>query len=860
MIEGTIRVGRTSVAALARGAAAVLLAMPAILLAGCSDSGPRVSLGELAPVWTAPVGPVPADLATADVTGDSAPEVVAIVEGTIRAYDVEGTLQLEKTVSGSELQLGFCRDLDGDGKAEVVLGGVGNSGALVLAVNGSGDVVQQTAAGNVRSGRTVPSHSDGDYIYFSAASIEGAPPGLVGRVGIGEDSADWIRTIGPLPLRLSAADRYLAVSNRAVTWPIESQQKDRLRPDHHSLMVLDETGTPVLDLPFGLPAETIWFDAPQYAQLDCTLVGSGSNDDPRLLVAAERPFGLYRGGSQLFLYDLEGELFARYEPGVASPLSIATHGGEVFVAFARKGELVVLDESLTPLRSQSFPGRAHDLRIEHVGDLDGVAGAEIVVRDLDSVAILSESLDTLFSTSLKGEIRRVVPLAEGGVLEGLAVLGRSLHYFSPEAPDEPSPTSSEGVGRAVREDEVPSIEDVASRSVILDSTVEYKMVALAAIPIESRFLGAYDILPERGMELVYLAADRAEYAIRNAALELVSNFGVYEGRHLSLQFDVDKDGYNDILWRALDGHTTTLTAFDGYGKPIRRLPLLTGHHTIVNAVAVSEDLMVLTFTTGWGLSPRMAIGIDIDTETLRFVYPFAGFSSGVTIAGSRVYLDNYTPANGAAVEWPDGTIDRDSEMFAHVLSTDGEPSSLRHRVATGGGRGALRFHLFGALPDGSPRPIFTTSKYAPYALGPPGIYTLEPDSRNRRVVRGPDDSALSIGSVVDTGKAEYFLVRWSEENTAKLYDTSFHQIAEIETPDSLRGVTMIAGQWVRLDASEGVATISDLDGDAVAQLSAGGNPALSATFTDVDGTHPPEILVRSRITAALYAVDERQER
>jgi hypothetical protein len=281
--------------------------------------------------------------------------------------------------------------------------------------------------------------------------------------------------------------------------------------------------------------------------------------------------------------------------------------------------------------------------------------------------------------------------------------------------------------------------------------------------------------------------------------------------------------------------------------------LVVGHHTGVNAATVTDDLLVATLTTGWGLWPRAAVGVDVSAGRIRFIYPFSGFSNGVRVSESQILLDNYTPANGARIRWPDGTVDTDAEVFVHMLSTDGTPSPYRGQLSQEAGRGGISFELFGKYPDGRARPIFRLDRFPPYAAGTPGIFVVRPDSRIERVVAGPQDSHCRRFSVILSEGREYLITRWSTEEIVRIYDTDFSLVAELDPMDSLRDMTIIDGRVHRLDLLDGTALLTDANsGQLYESFELAGEAVIGARFTDVDGHEPPEVLIRGEKQVVLF--------
>lgn len=891
----------------------LLLVLAVIVCATCSrEGGPtRIEWDRFAPEWRFGVDSGPADLAVADVTGTDEPEIVLLEGGTVRLLSLAGQLLAEHVVSDAPLQLGFCEDVDGDEKADIVLGGIGNNGVRLLVVSGSGDVVQQVFAGSGSMIRTTPQCFRDGHIYFIAGSSRGEPPGYIGRTRVGSRDVDWIEAIGPIPHALSVRGRYVAVSHRAVCWPTEDQAVVAKQPNQHALLLFEESGEKVLNTPFGPPADMVWYESPQYSRLTSLLVNRPDHDEPAMLVAAERISDLYRGPTELYLYDIRGELIARHVADMASAVSMRPLGteGSVAVTWSTTGDVTVFDVALRPAYTYRLPGDLHDARIALIEDLDDTRGPEILLRDLGRVHVLSSRLSPVFSTAVAGRVHTVAALRSSRKMHGLAVLGTSLALYAPaERPTgtlvafsrppglpltvngtslrlgdplhlpEGSHTIAAADGRPVEPArlrvEAGTLTEItvesqgeAAEEPVVEAPVEpsgpwrYELVSQAPRDADFVYRGLHDMVASPGAELVFIDRQNGRARLYTAdTLEPIMETtlsGSHSLSRFSIARDFDGDGYADLVRVCKNEEgSTVVSAFTADGRRLWYHPFVMGHDTTGRWQFLHERAAIVSFTSGWGLKPRMVTGVDVDTREVSFVYPVAGFPQNVVLADSTVYVSSYTPSNGHEVVWDDGTVDRDSEIFIHAVGLDGTPWPHRRPLDHGGPGGQLRFRRFADHADGTPRLVFYTTKYHPYTPGTPGFYEVRVDGTVRTILTGPRDTGPRVLQLQANGR-DYLAMGWNAEQDGRLYDASFRPIAAVSNIHDVFGVAFLGPEveWVafRRVPEKGVA-VTGLKGTVHQMLTLDDDTFGGVGLVYEEGAEVPHVLLWGEDTMALYSI------
>mgnify|MGYP006277099907 FL=1 len=327
------------------------------VVAGAAPSAPLAELAQahLAREWILPLrGEWRVD--TGDVVGDGDVEIILAGRSEIRILDGDGRAIDSIAVPAPAGTYGFIADANGDGKGDFVLGGADDSTARVRILDGKGRVLAAGTGGSLVNGYTRPHFALDGFIYFTAGSVLGSTPRVTGRFSIREESIEWLRRDGVLPLGLvySPATDLIGVHNRGTGRDLPQAGRDALgaeggagagdrenaatRPDDAEATGDAPASTPpgrsaaLVLRPDGSAATYRTFGAPvvEGRRVDGAVssvatypVAITDGAAALTLAVVNRASALYGGRSRLELLDDAGAVLASYEGPQAAEATVS---------------------------------------------------------------------------------------------------------------------------------------------------------------------------------------------------------------------------------------------------------------------------------------------------------------------------------------------------------------------------------------------------------------------------------------------------------------------------------------------------------------------------------------------------------
>jgi hypothetical protein len=427
-----------------------------------------------------------ATVAIGDVRGDTAPEIVLHVPGAIRLLGRDGTRAHRIDFEKGGRRLGCLSDLDGDGKQDMVFGGVRAKSVRLSAWNGQGSSLFDVRFGEMFRGNTYPQFAVDGAIYFTAYSVLNIAPKIVGALDIAEGAPRWQYHMGPLPYAVhrAAGSEELTVSHRAVGHDRRDITPKYEHPvDRHAEVVLTTQGKERRYRSFGTATENGYRKEGQISGVDQRLVDVDQDGDSELLMLIERASELYEGRAELRILERGDGNGASAEAGGAT-LAARVRGpretdgdlgfyrvdGEVRIVVVWKGagELVLVNGAGEVLRRTQLHGARQAARLERIGDFNGDGQAEFLLSNQRRVIFLDDGLNELWSHTFSAPVRAARMIRRTDGRADLVVLAGGLHGFAPASEAAASmelyshPAGAELLldGNTLEPEELPLIDDL----------------------------------------------------------------------------------------------------------------------------------------------------------------------------------------------------------------------------------------------------------------------------------------------------------------------------------------------------------------------------------------------------------------
>ncbi len=372
-----------------------------------------------------------------------------------------------------------------------------------------------------------------------------------------------------------------------------------------------------------------------------------------------------------------------------------------------------------------------------------------------------------------------------------------------------------------------------------------------------------DYAGDRNGDLVLLNASTGHTRILSHELKLlvdkplpVRANGIYP-RH-----DFDGDGVVDMAMEAdYTMHWWEPLPTVLVGTPDGRLflekPLSRGYDTRVHTVDMIGGLLWVRMQTGYLLAPRFIYGVYPDSGNIAFAYPNALQVAVPYEHNGKVYFGAYTFSNGAEITHEDGTVERDTEVYFHVLGTNGERLPESRPWPGDDLDGRLRYFRFDVDGDGNRELFANLSKDPRYYTGTPRLYRVYEDGTLEVVYVGPEDEAAGVRRVpTPEGQQERILVWWDPSERIEVLDGSFEPVyPAISRPRPPGDPINLDGdeEWEFPYVRDGRFHIETQDGTPVASFSLQTVPrdedeVIAYRIADLDRDGTAEVVLSGRTT------------
>ncbi len=597
----------------------------------------------------------------------------------------------------------------------------------------------------------------------------------------------------------------------------------------------------------------------------------------------------------------------------------AEQGGyrRVVVVWERTGTVSLLDEGLRVVSERVLPGGVHAAELREMGDFDGDGTLELLVTNGTSLFVLDEELETELSVALPARIEAAK--AYRGADEGVrfAVLSDALYILGPQ--DEPTGTlalysnppgaSFTMNGRPIPTPDLPLLHGLAPGTYRVEAEIPGRGVANAELQVQpgmattqiidvgsgrstKQFPGfpvdlhrgvptipadrysALSVTARRdvpqdftvwgpvgsyagvdGGDLFLLDSSNGRFQVWNHRLELKlqSTASLPGGRYRMLP-DLSGSGSPDIGVE-IESPVPAIALLETDGRLILEKPLSRGFDTKARIVGAVEDSLWIRIQTGYLLSPRVMYGLDIHSGELTFAYPNALQAARLHYHDGKVYLGAFTFSNGAVVVHPDGSTERDTELYMHVLSPEGERLPDSRPFPGEDVDGWSRYFEFDSDGDGSRELFAQIHKDPTYYRGTPRIFRVHDDGSLEEVYAGPENSRLGT-RILPTPDGELLMLWWAQLGAVEVVNGAFelvHPRREIAGRPGAPVDVNDDGVWEIPVVSDGRLLLETPEGKEVASFSLPAEEVVSYRIADMDRNGTAEVVLIGRSEVAVLS-------
>ena len=292
-----------------------------------------------------------------------------------------------------------------------------------------------------------------------------------------------------------------------------------------------------------------------------------------------------------------------------------------------------------------------------------------------------------------------------------------------------------------------------------------------------------DYAGDRNGDLVLLNGSTGHTRILSHELKLLVDKPLpVRAKRIHPRHDYDGDG---VVEMAMESNYTmhwweplpTVLVGTPDGRLLLEKPLSRGYDTRVHTVDMIGGLLWVRMQTGYLLSPRFLYGVDPDSGDIAFAYPNALQVAVPYEHNGKVYFGAYTFSNGAEITHEDGTVERDTELYFHVLSTDGDRLSESRPWPGDDLDGRLRYFKFDVDGDGNLELFANLSKDPRYYTGTPRLNRVYEDGTLEVVYVGPENEAAGMRRVpTPEEQPERIIVWWDQSGRLEVLDGSFEPV------------------------------------------------------------------------------------
>ncbi len=318
--------------------------------------------------------------------------------------------------------------------------------------------------------------------------------------------------------------------------------------------------------------------------------------------------------------------------------------------------------------------------------------------------------------------------------------------------------------------------------------------------------------------------------------------------------DLNGDGKTD-LGSIFPEQPAGLFAYTGDGRLILNKPFSYGYDTNVHFMGWMDDSMAVNIVTGYLLHPRGVYSLDPLSGDIEFFYPTAGMIPNTIPYQGKIFCSYYAPNNGAELVHENGMVERDTELFLHVIDRGGDMHPFSKPYPDEDNDGGIEIFLFDYDSDGVREPHFIIQKDG-YYKGIPKIFRFEEDGSLTELYKGPENAACRRVQVIEAGGREYLVVSWRKYNILEVFNGGFEVIYR-HTCDSagrFRGMVNLDGDGKPelMEKAGGRLQFLDLDREILAEYSMQEDTLGSMVLSDLDGDGKEELIMRGEKSIEVF--------
>jgi hypothetical protein len=589
----------------------------------------------------------------------------------------------------------------------------------------------------------------------------------------------------------------------------------------------------------------------------------------------------------------------------------------IAVAWSRTGQIELLDGAGSRIADRSLPFGPHNAILREIGDFDGDGRAEFLVTDEHFVYILSEELELEYSRAFAGVVQdaqvfqgpddrmrlavaadslRILSEGEGNTclllytepaLAEVAVDGRPLpagrlpivtdlaegeHRIEARLDGyEPAETAVDlSIGACTstvlelkpeatvepdRHSKPENPHEVTIPSVLIDSYEDLRLVHAGELPAGYFVREIDDFVGDQTAD--FFCSDRSgdAWMVLNADLEPVSRGRLTTGSGSPWFYgDVNGDGKADFGRRYKD-QVASLIGYGGDGRLLFDVPFVAAYDTNVSYGGRADGKILVSVVTGYLRSPRGIYGLRTGEWTIDYYYPTAGIVNRGIYQQDRIYLDYFGASNGAEITHDSGVVERDWEVFLHVLGPDGEQLPISQPLPRDNVDGSMHPFFFDHDGDGRPSAHFVHNKDS-YYQGESGVYRFEVDGSIHEVYTGPVDDGVDRIQVVESIHGSLVSLGWHRSYRHDILSSDYEVVYSHDYATARRFLTLInldGGPWEIVERSGDNLEIVDFDRHPVLTLGISGEPTIGLTQADLDGDGRRELILHGTRNVEVYS-------
>lgn len=310
----------------------------------------------------------------------------------------------------------------------------------------------------------------------------------------------------------------------------------------------------------------------------------------------------------------------------------------------------------------------------------------------------------------------------------------------------------------------------------------FRVLAETPLPEGATFARVGDYVGDERYDVILAFDGWRSWQVYSKDLALLAEtHNPFGGVKTNAQHDLDGDGKLDFVAISL-GDPMEVYGTRSDGRGLFRVAFAHTYYSSLRFLGTHGG-PVVSVTTGHMLYPRGVFALNREDWSLRYFHRTAGFVSQAVPIGDRLYLYNYTPENGAEVVLPDGQVDRDGQMFVHIIDTDGNLDPRSRPFPSDMPRGMIKFFSSDSDGDGQAEPFIGLHRDERYNPGPSGVFRLHENGELTQVIEGPENGNVEIFAVEVAGKP-VLILKWDiSSGSYYLYNQDFELQSHIEIED-----------------------------------------------------------------------------